>query len=123
MSEVQSFTNSLAPFIFALMATERALRVSSNYLEVKAGLRRPQAATSRNTFKIPGNLEALVLGKMNWILCSEETMHHFATSCGFAQTGAACLGRSVSAIGEDSAVFNPAKSASATGHSGSSQTM
>lgn len=29
-----------------------------------------------------------------------ETMHHFATSCGFVPTGPACLGRPVSATGE-----------------------
>lgn len=76
--------------------------MSSCYLEVRVGLHRGQAATSRNTSKITVNLQALVLGRRNWILCSEETMHQFATSCGFVLTGPACLGRSVSATGEGS---------------------
>lgn len=94
---------SSAPY-FALMVTERlewapaTLRWRWGYTEDKL----PHPETLK---KIPVNLQALVLGRRNWIWCSEETMHHSATSCGFVLTGPACLGRSVSAIGQGSTGF------------------
>lgn len=54
VSEIQSFTCSLAPIFYTY--GHREIRVSSSSLEAKVGLHRGQAATSRNTSTIPVNL-------------------------------------------------------------------
>lgn len=61
---------------------------------------------------------ALVLGERNWISRFGEAVHHVASSGEFVQTGP-----SVSATGDGSTVVNPTNSASATGHSESSQVI
>lgn len=101
----------------------REARDTCSYTEGKVGWLKGEAATSssESTSRIPVNLNAVNRAKSTWFHGPRRQCIILPPPVDLYKQDQPVLGRSVSATGDGSPVFNPTNSALASGHSESSR--